>query len=419
VQRRAQTAKIVMIKKWHTKNAMTNKTTSQTPVHKAQIILFLLGFTSNLIPAMTVYLKQYSALALWQISFFNTTSFVSNIFMAVPGYYAVQYYGRQNIAHMANVTCILGAISSGVCLTFNQPTYLFITVFIWSMGCILWRIVVCTYIMQFRKANDYHHATIKAFCADSLGAILCPLLFGTVFSNHPSQNILGKIIFFTLLSCCFSIAQHQFTHDLKSCNAPKTLPSSTLIKNLMQSKALQSGLAITFLFIGLEFTIPMIIADSPSTQPFAPSSLFVSLYWGNILLARLAVIKLLRTTSTHTVTHYSILISITATIMALAFPNYRQIILCCMGLSNANLYPYIFSTVSKKMPSTTHVLVSCILCMGLAGCGIVPSTMMMIRKYYGTNAIFILLCASYCLLLYVIKGNQQIKPMQLQHQTTP
>lgn len=395
---------------------MTNKTTLKTPIYSAQMILFLIGFTANLIPAMIVYLKQHSTLTLWQISFFNTTSFASNIFMAIPAYCAVQYYGRRPIAHAATLACVIGATSSGVCLGFNLTAYLFITVFIWSVGCILWRIVVCTHIMQFRNASDYHQATIKAFCADSLGAILCPLLFSAVCDGNPTQNIFGKIVLFTVLSGLFIIAQHHFDHNHKSDHAPKTLPQFTLISKILQSNVLQSGLAATFLFIGLEFTIPMIIANSQSTQPLFPNALFVSLYWGNILLARLLFIKILRATSTHAITRYSLLFNITAIIMALVLPSYRQIILCCMGLSNANLYPYIFSTVSKKLPPATHVLASCILCMGLASCGMIPSAMMLIEKHYGISATFTLICAGYCLLLHVLKRNQQQAPLQLQHQ---
>lgn len=394
-----------------------NSTPSKTPVSTAQLILFLVGFTTNLIPAMVVYLKQYSTLELWQISFFNTVYFISSLLVAIPGYCAVHYYGHQRVSRIATLACVIGAISSGLCITYSLIQYLFISVFIWSLGVNLWGIIVCTYIMQFRSAPDYHLVTVKAFCADSLGAILCPLMFSAIFTGDSTSSMLSKMIFFLLLTGAFISAQQRFHHHAHSSIFPGSLPSMLLIKKTLQTTTLQSGLITTFLFIGLEFTIPMLISEYPIYLKTYSNSLFVSLYWGNLLLARLMAIKILRTTSTHVLAHYSILTSIAAIILALILPDYSQTLLCCIGFSNASLYPYIFSSMSKKLPTETHVLASCLLRMGLVGCGIIPSAMMLIGKYYGTTVTLTLLIAGYCLLLWTMQRNNHQVPLQWHYQS--
>lgn len=160
--------------------------------------------------------------------------------------------------------------------------------------------------------------------------------------------------------------------------------------------------------VGLNTTLPKFLMERIS-MPLEQAGLATSLYFAARTIGTFAGAILLMKVSARKFYIGSMVLGIAAMILMIVLSNLYAVLVMifCLGLAIANVFPIIFSAALRREPQRANE-VSGLLIMGVAGGAIVPPIMGLVSDSTGqTGAMVVLLVAFGYLLLNAIKMEKQ------------
>jgi len=152
--------------------------------------------------------------------------------------------------------------------------------------------------------------------------------------------------------------------------------------------------------VGLNTTLPKFLMERAS-MPLEKAGLATSLYFAARTIGTFAGAILLMTVSGRKFYIGSMVLGIVAMILMIVLSNLYAILIMifCLGLAIANVFPIVFSAALRKEPKRANE-VSGLLIMGVAGGAIVPPIMGVVSDSTGQTGAMIVLLISLCYLLF-------------------
>ena len=389
--------------------------------HQLPLLIFLIGFTNNLAPTFVLHFRDNNTVPFWQVMLLQSLFFISYFLVVIPGFYLVKRIGSQRLAAYSSALCML--CCGLIAMLFHRDYFTILLLAISGLALALGslRVVVNAEIMALQSAKDYHRRVARMLCNDTLGALLCPPV-AMMMISQPTQLmtyvIPGSVPFF--LSVGLGFALITFCKLQTAPMVGRGLISSTAPLNfvaMIKYRTVRSGFWMIFVFIGLEFTIPLFLGLlAQQSSFFSSSALLISSYWVLILVGRLATLQKNVSLPPTQWIYSCASVGIVLIILSAFFQNYAPLLLTCLGLCNANLYPAIFSQHSKSLPPSIHYIASGIFLMGLSGGAVVPLLQEYLATYIGLHGSFIIVFFCYLTLITMTHFTHEIAKLANDHQ---
>ena len=375
-------------------------------------LVFIIGFTNNIIPAMILCVKAQHQTATWQIMLLQSVFFLSYFMIVIPGFILVQQLGTMQLSRFASLGCMLSCACLG--LVFAQahlPSLLLLTACL-ALSLGLLRVVTNAAIMRLQDEPGYQKRVVSILSCDTLGALTSPYISGHFLLSPPEAQSFNyaPLCFFMALSLAFAL----LTCGFNSASQPKDSPIDgkldwlTSFKQALSQPRVYYGFVATFIFIGLEFSIPIfmgLLAKQYYTALDAPR--FISGYWALILTGRLLALRYLAHIPPRMQIRAACILSIAIISLVEMTQAAPVIAFMLLGLCNANVYPSIFAHYSQSLDKSLHYTSSGIFLMGLSGGAIIPMLQAHLADYTGMLASFSIIIACYAMLLWMLSAKRE------------
>ena len=380
-------------------------------------LLFLGGFCTNTMPILVYWLKDQQSLSMVQATLLQSIYFSGYFVMGLPCAYLISRFGHKFVLLFS---CILASISAlaGLALPLDASVYLYYPlIFLLACAVTCLRISALPYLATLKEDPAYS-GTMNFFLAfDTLGAIVAPSITTALLYHLPPNALLGSVpslrAYFCFLIMSFSLAfwliqfflaPSPYTHK-----DPFSLQELTLV---LQSTSICRGFLSLFLFVGVEFTaVHYLVTILSANKSFSETTtaFCIGIYWAQMLFGRLMA-GFFRNTlwSQHQLTLplvLAIVLCVIAAPLPVAWACYPILLL---GLSNATLYPTIYSTFSKDTPLHQQHYVSSIFLTATCGGAFLPYLLSLIMAANYTRYPLIVVVAAYSILFYLGYKEKQV-----------
>ena len=373
-------------------------------------MIFLGGFTNNIIPVLVHWLQEICSLSPDIATLLQSYYFTGYLIMGVPCAFLISRFGHRCVLLSA---CKLGLLASTLALLLPSQWLIsfFITVFILACAITSLRICALPYLAVLKNQANYAHSISFYLAFDTIGAILAPLvsnylLFQTSHSwiqylQLPSQ----ASMLFILLSCCFSFALlwaqssiHADAHHQRD-----TFSVSNLCDTLRDNDIIYGFIAL-FLFVGVEFgVVNALIYHIYNILNYTHSFCLtiVSFYWTQMLLGRILVSSYASIFSDRILLLAPMSSAFICCIGYFILPaDYAWYALLALGACNSSLYPSIYGVFTRNISMEKQHYASCICLMATSGGALIP---LALSQTLGQSLVnFVILGGTYLLLATIV-----------------
>ena len=379
------------------------------PLQTIALLIFLGGFTNNIMPTLITFLHGNYNFEHWKAVLIQSTFFINFFITVIPGWILIKKHGYTKTIRHSLLLCAISSAFLAFILETKSNTLIFPVVFLLALGMTLIRISITPLLIGNQQSHKYHKNISLIMCADTIGALISPTLssywlINTVnnWSLHPSTY------FFLNLSILYLLIARYIQKKPLDQNQSNIEINQATLHTAIQKKSIRLGFCAIFIFIGLEFSIPIFMAlialDNTTNNPHI-GAVLISSYWALLLTGRLVSTRILQTVSANNLIIYGSIISISL-IATTINTTYFVYTLTTLGFLNSYMYPCIFSIHTKNLPKTEHFIASSIFLMGFSGGAVIPFIQALLANSLGTNRSFILIIICYLLLTAIIQTSK-------------
>jgi len=391
---------------------LTSQNTSYKKPLVIPLLIFIGGFTNNIIPTLVLYIKNYGSVPTWQAVLLQSIIFISFLITMLPSTLLIRKYGYKFSISTACMISSFALLLLATVVQKNQYAAIFPCTFLLAIGITQLRISITPLLINLQGNTHYSQTVSKIMCADTVGALISPIISAYwVLSStaHSEGNWHSETTFFTLMSVTFFIIALlcRRVHFTDSNSNPNI--NMEALKKSLRIKSIQKGSLSTFIFIGLEFAIPTFIGiyvnDSLAIQT-TQATTFISAYWTLLLIGRIMSFQLLKIIHPQEMIKYGSIIAVTIILLSmLSTAQYLPAILTTLGLLNSFMFPCIFAIHTKKLEPETHFYASSIFLMAFSGGAVIPFLQALTAKQVGITGSFGLIVACYLALIWQTHKN--------------
>lgn len=385
-------------------------------------LIFLIGFTNNVLPIIILLFKKINAMTTWQAVQLQFIFFICHFLVIIPGFRMIKKIGPEKLAHYATQICIVALLLVGVVIQYHHISLLSASLMLLACGLGLLRVTVNASLINQQKDSNYHQYIMKVMCADTIGSLLSPTIAAYYLLPHQNSDVVNSmpypLLFFAALGLCYYSTLHDGVKDINIDAFVDQRPISTSFYAAIKNKSVRSGFWMIFIFIGLEFSIPLfigLIAHTTASTNRLNDSFLISVYWTLILLGRImTILWQKKSVPSKQIEQGAIINILIIGISMLVSKEYQLWVLCALGFFNAQLYPAIFSLHTKNLDANLHTISSGVFLMGLSGGAVVPYLQTLVGDHFGLTVSFSVIVLCYLALIW--KQRKQVKRLAQQVQ---
>lgn len=369
------------------------------------LIIFAGGFTNNVIPTLILYLKNTQNINTTSAILLQCLLFISYFVTLTPSTLLIQRIGYQKTLTYASLLCSIASMAIALIMYLQKTSWLYSAVFLLAFGITLLRITVTPLLVSIREAPNYHQTISRIMTADTIGALTSPTLSALWILNPIPSRWLNPWAFFIMMALgmigiCLQCKQTTLTHTNNNHISLKGIYRSLQYPNIIQ------GCIATFIFIGIEFSIPVFIGllvnEQPQQSLLNPTTM-ISIYWTLILIGRLISVVLLRYYRPQSMIVSGSLIAMSIILLGINYlPNQLAYISVSLGLFNAYMFPCIFSIYTKRLPEKLHYYASSVFLLAFSGGAAIPFIQSHLASRIGIIHSFLLIVVCYFVLIVTI-----------------
>jgi FHS family L-fucose permease-like MFS transporter len=374
-------------------------------------LLFLGGFCNNTIPIVVYWLQVQQGLSVVDATLLQATYFCGYLIMSLPSAILISSVGHK---HALLYACLLASLAAclGIGIPSGSSFYLYLPV-VFYLACAVTclRTAALPYVATLKDDPAYLGKMNFFLAFDTLGAICAPTATTFLLYHIPmpiSQTIFGAVSslrpFFLFLLSAFTASILLIVRGLHHAPHANRHPFSFRdIQSVLQSFTVQRGFMSLFLFVGIEFsTVHYLISRLSDNPLFSETTiaLMVGLYWAQMLLGRVVFAMTGHKAQARTQLIAPLVSALFLCAFAMLLPatwDYLPVLL--LGLSNATLYPSLYSTFSKDTPLPQQHYVASTFLAATSGGAFLPYTLSAIMASSFAGHPLLVIVTAYALLL--------------------
>ncbi len=390
-------------------------------------LLFLGGFCNNTIPILVYWIQTQLGLNILDATLLQATYFCGYLFMSLPCATLISSVGHKQALLYA---CMLASLAA--CLGIGIPSessfhIYFPVVFLLACAVTCLRTAALPYVATLKDDPAYLGKMNFFLAFDTLGAICAPTATTLLLYHIPtpiSQAIFGAVSslrpFFLFLLSAYTASMLLIVHGLHHAPHINRHPFSFRdLQSVLQSSTVQRGFISLFLFVGIEFsTVHYLIARLSDNPYFSETSiaLMVGLYWAQMLIGRVIFAIAGHKAYARTQLTAPLVSALFLCAFAMLLPaswDYLPVVL--LGLSNATLYPSLYSTYSRDTPLTQQHYVASTFLSATSGGAFLPYTLSAIMASNFSGHPLLVIVVSYLLLLIMAYRQTQASALPMEN----
>jgi len=344
----------------------------------AYSLFFVFGSITSLNDVIMPRLKDLFTLTYAQMTLVQFCFFTSYFIVSLPAAYLIE-----RIGYMRSLVSGLLLMACG-CLLFLPaaamhafPAFLG-ALFVVAAGVTVVQVTVNPLVVRLGTPEGTPARLTFAHACNSIGTVVAPYVgallildASAVGSTMIGRTYAGIAVALTLVAVLVWAFRNRVTGDRVEGGNP--LSSFTLLKRAR----VRFGVVAMFLYVGAEVTIGSMLINYlalPSTMGLshAAAAKLLSLYWGGLLVGRLAGIAILRRVAAYRlVALYGSAAFLLVAISMATVGGLAGWAMVAVGLCNSVMFPLIFSLASEGLGERTAEG-SGLLCVAIVGGAVVP-----------------------------------------------
>ena len=341
-------------------------------------LFFVFGSITSLNDVLMPRLKELFALNYAQMTLVQFCFFTGYFLVSVPAAYMIERVG-----YMRALVIGLLLMACG-CLLFLPaaashafPAFL-AALFVVAAGVTIVQVTVNPLVLRLGKPEQTAARLTFAHACNSIGTVVAPYVGALLIldaaasgSTMIGRTYAGIAIVLTLIAGVVWTMRDRVHGDRVKAGNPLAALS------LLRRARVRFGVAAMFLYVGAEVTIGSMLINYlglPTTMGLthAAAAKLLSLYWGGLLVGRLAGIVVLRHVTAHRLV--ALYGSAAFTLVALSMASVGGMAgwaMVAVGLCNSVMFPLIFALSSEGLGERTAEG-SGLLCVAIVGGAVVP-----------------------------------------------
>ena len=344
----------------------------------AYSLFFVFGSITSLNDVIMPRLKELFALTYAQMTLVQFCFFTGYFIVSLPAAYLIE-----RIGYMRSVVSGLLLMGCG-CLLFLPaasmhafPAFLG-ALFVVAAGVTMVQVTVNPLVVRLGRPEGTPARLTFAHACNSIGTVVAPYLgallildAAAVGSTMIGRTYAGIAIALTLVAGLVWAFRNGVQGDRVEGGNPLSAFS------LLKRPRVRFGVAAMFLYVGAEVTIGSMLINylalsSTMGLSHAAGAKLLSLYWGGLLVGRLAGIAILRRVAAYRlVAFYGSAAFLLVVVSMATVGGVAGWTMVAVGLCNSVMFPLIFSLASEGLGERTAEG-SGLLCVAIVGGAVVP-----------------------------------------------
>lgn len=383
--------------------------TTRPPPQAITLMIFLGGFTNNIIPILVYWLESHYVLDITTATLLQSCYFIGYLVMGLPSAYMISHSGHRRVLLNA---CALGFIVSLLIVLLPQGVscaWYFCCIFALACSITALRVSALPYLAILKNQSNYAGKMSFFLAFDTFGGILAPMVSTFLIDQSPSSWLTllrshSQIsILFLMLTCLFGLTyiltQATIKHDAYENKTSFTFTQALMI---FRRGDIFFGFLSLFLFVGVEFgVVHELMYHLRKTQQFSDafSASCISFYWVQMLVGRVFVGSNARRISDKLLLLTPVLIALLFCLGYVVLPkHFAWYALLLVGTCNASLYPSIYGVYTRTVPIAMQHYASCICLMATSGGACIPLLLSSSIGAKSGGGAFTIIMASYIML---------------------
>lgn len=379
------------------------------------VLYFMMGFITVLNDTLVPFFKQgftltYSQSSLVQFYFFLTYGLIS-----IPSGKLVEKIGYKNGMVAGFMIASLGAFLFFPASIYHQYALFLAALFIVAIGIVLLQVAANPYITVLGKPETAASRLTLVQGIGSMGTTIAPV-FGAHFIlsrlNESSTSSSALIKPYLLIGAgLLAIGLLVWRLNLPVIKTVSTKEEEKARKPVFSYRNLKYGIIALFMYVGAEVSIGTFLTNYISDTLAIPdhaANLYLSFYWGGMLLGRFVGAYFLKFFQPARV--LAIAAALAACLVVCSVLGTGMFAVWCMvavGLCNAIMFAVIFSLSVQGLGSQT-TKASGLLSTAIVGGAVLSFTQGLIKDHYSWQIAFIIpvLCYLY-IVFYGLNGHRE------------
>jgi FHS family L-fucose permease-like MFS transporter len=344
----------------------------------AYSLFFVFGSVTSLNDVLMPRLKELFTLSYGQMTLVQFCFFTGYFIVSMPASYMIERVGYL-------LSIVVGLLlMAGGCLLFLPaaalhafPAFL-AALFVVAAGVTIVQVTVNPLVVRLGAAERTPARLTLAHACNSIGTVVAPYCGALLIldaaatgSTMIGRTYAGIAIFLTLIAGLVWTLRNRVRGDRAMGGNPLAAFS------LLRIPRVRFGVAAMFLYVGAEVTIGSMLINYlalPRTMgmPHAAAAKLLSMYWGGLLVGRLAGIAILRRVAAYRLV--ALYGTAAFTLVAISMASEGAVAgwtMVAVGLFNSIMFPLIFALSSEGLGDRTAEG-SGLLCVAIVGGALVP-----------------------------------------------
>ncbi|WP_126974471.1 sugar MFS transporter [Gynurincola endophyticus] len=381
------------------------------------VLYFMMGFITCLNDTLVPYFKKGFTLTYAESSLVQFYFFLTYLMMSVPAGKFVERVGYKYSMVIGFLLAGTGAFLFYPASLFHEYYFFLGALFVLAIGIVLLQVAANPYITLLGPAKTAPSRLTLLQGVGSIGTTVAPF-FGAQFilsnitvsdkdSSTLSSTYLGigaVLLIIAVILVTISLPKIQKTI--------RTTP--VLLKETLSFKNLKLGMLGIFMYVGAEVSIGTFltnyIVDTVHIQEHDANK-YVALYWGGMLVGRLAGALILKYINAQKVLVILSIAAITLITLSLLSDGYAAVwLMVAVGICNSVMFAIIFSSAIAGLGKHT-TQASGLLSSAIVGGAVIPYFQGILIDQFNWTISFILPLLCY---IYIICFPRLIKKTEIQ-----
>lgn len=357
---------------------------------------FIMGF-ADVVGIATNYVKQDFALSDSMANLLPMMVFLWFAVFAVPTAMMMNTLGRKKTVLISFAITLIALVIPLVAYRFSVVLFAFALL---GIGNTILQVSLNPLLTNVVSGEKLTSSLTLGQFVKAIASFLGPIIAGVASGSLGNWKMIFPIFASVTLLSGLWLALTPISEEKVVVQSTSLWKNFSLLKDPVILMLFMAIVLLVGIDVGLNTTLPKFLMERAS-MPLEKAGLATSLYFAARTIGTFAGAILLMKVSGRKFYIASMVLGVVAMVLMIVLSNLYAILVMifCLGLAIANVFPIVFSAALRKEPARANE-VSGLLIMGVAGGAIVPPIMGIVSDSTGQTGAMIVLLISLCYLLF-------------------